>query len=58
MTDKRATCGPLGRSVITTEDGTVIIVDPDLGHAVSGRTLADAEAEVRRRKSLAGKAAA
>jgi len=48
----------LKRSVTTTEDGTVIIVDPELGQAVSGRTLADAEAEVRRRRAMAGKEAA
>lgn len=37
-------------STITTQDGTVIIVDPELG-AVSGRNLEDAEAEIRRRKA-------
>lgn len=49
----------LRRSVTRTEDGTVIIVDPELGLAVSGRSLAEAEAEVRRRKAaIKGKVAA
>lgn len=48
----------LKRSQITTEDGTVIIVDPELRVAVSGRNAAAAEAEVRRLKALAGKVAA
>lgn len=52
------TDGKLERSVITTEDGTVIIVDPELGQSVSGRTLAEAEAELRRRRVAAGKEAA
>jgi hypothetical protein len=56
--DDQAETGRLGRSITTTEDGTVIIVDPELGVAVSGRTLAEAEAEVARRKASAGKAAA
>lgn len=46
---------PLHRTVTRTEDGTVIISDPEIGRSVSGRTLADAEAEVRR---LKGRAAA
>jgi hypothetical protein len=48
----------LKRSVVTTQDGTVIITDPELGQSVSGRTLAEAEAEVRRRKAAIGKEAA
>ena len=36
-------------STIITQDGTVIIVDPEFG-AVSGRKRDDAEAEIRRRK--------
>lgn len=39
------------RSIITTEDGTTIIVDPDLG-AVSGRSREAVEAEIRRRKAM------
>lgn len=41
----------LHRSCITTEDGTTIIVDPDVG-TVSARTREEAEAEVRRLKAL------
>ena len=37
------------RSTITTEDGTTIIVDPDVG-AVSGRNREAAEREIARRK--------
>lgn len=40
----------LHRSTIRTEDGTVIITDPDLGVSVSGRTMEEAEAELARRK--------
>jgi hypothetical protein len=42
---------PLLPSVTTTEDGTTIIVDPDVG-TVSRRTREEAEAEVRRLKAL------
>lgn len=37
------------RSIITTEDGTTIIVDPYVG-AVSGRNREAAEREIARRK--------
>ncbi|OCJ05340.1 hypothetical protein A6U87_14905 [Rhizobium sp. AC44/96] len=37
-------------SAITTHDGTVIIIDPELG-AVSGRSRFEAEQEIRRRKA-------
>lgn len=37
-------------SIITTEDGTTIIVDPEIG-SVSGKNRAAAEAEIRRRKA-------
>lgn len=37
------------RSIIITEDGTCIIVDPEVG-AVSGRNREAVEAEIRRRK--------
>lgn len=40
-----------GASVTITEDGTCIIVDPEVG-TVSGRNREDAEAEIRRRKAL------
>lgn len=39
------------RSITTTQDGTTIIVDPEIG-AVSGRNREAAEAEIRRRKAL------
>ena len=39
------------RSIITTEDGTTIIVDPEIG-AVSGRNREAAEREIARRKLL------
>lgn len=38
-------------STLITQDGTCIIVDPELG-AVSGRSREEAEAEIRRRKAL------
>ncbi|CAD7023265.1 hypothetical protein REJC140_00148 [Pseudorhizobium endolithicum] len=38
-------------SVVVTQDGTCIIVDPEFG-AVSGRSRDEAEAEIRRRKAL------
>ena len=38
-------------STLITQDGTAIIVDPELG-AVSARTRKEAEAEIRRRKAL------
>lgn len=40
-------------STIITEDGTCIIVDPEVG-AVSGRNRGSAEAEIRRRKAFLG----
>lgn len=33
---------------VRTEDGTVLVRDPESGIAVSGRTLAEAVAELRR----------
>jgi len=39
------------RSIIITEDGTCIIVDPEIG-AVSGRNREAAEREIARRKAL------
>lgn len=39
-------------SFVCTEDGTVIILDPDVG-TVSGRTREEAEAEIRRRRAAA-----
>ena len=39
------------RSIITTEDGTTIMVDPEIG-AVSGRNRETAEREIARRKAL------
>lgn len=39
------------RSIITTEDGTTIIVDPEIG-AVSGRNRETAEREIARRRAL------
>lgn len=42
----------LQRSEITTEDGTVIMVDPRLGVAVSGRSRQEVEAEIARRLGL------
>ncbi|WP_197284047.1 MULTISPECIES: hypothetical protein [unclassified Shinella] len=44
------------RSIITTEDGTTIIVDPDIG-TVSGRNREAAEREIARRKALEREAA-
>lgn len=44
------------RSIITTEDGTTIIVDPEIG-TVSGRNREAAEREIARRKDLARNAA-
>jgi hypothetical protein len=44
------------RTSVTTEDGTVIITDPELGQSVSGRNREDGEAEIRRRKAI-GRAA-
>lgn len=37
-----------GFPCIRTEDGTVIVHDPKSGHAVSGRSLVEALAELRR----------
>lgn len=42
----------LQRSEIRTEDGTVIVVDPRLGVAVSGRSRQEVEAEIARRLGL------
>lgn len=42
----------LQRSEIRTEDGTVIVVDPRLGVAVSGRNRQEVEAEIARRLAL------
>ncbi|WP_242218023.1 hypothetical protein [Shinella zoogloeoides] len=44
------------RSIIITEDGICIIVDPEIG-AVSGRNREAAEREIARRKALERKAA-
>jgi hypothetical protein len=41
----------LHRSVTVTEDGTCIIVDPEVG-TVTGRTKREAEAEIARRKAM------
>ncbi|KKX29213.1 hypothetical protein [Rhizobium sp. LC145] len=38
-------------STLITQDGTAIVIDPELG-AVSARTREEAEAEIRRRKAL------
>lgn len=48
----------LKRSIVTTEDGTVIIFDPELGQAVSGKDRAAAEAEIARRKEFRERVAA
>jgi hypothetical protein len=40
-----------GFTYVWTEDGTVLLRDPITGISVSGRTLADALAELRRRLS-------
>ncbi|WP_029620222.1 hypothetical protein [Pseudorhizobium marinum] len=38
-------------SSVITQDGTCIIIDPEVGE-VSARSMEEAEAEVRRRKAL------
>jgi len=43
----------LHASFVRTEDGTVIVVDPELG-TVSGRTREEVDAEIRRLKSFDG----
>ena len=38
-------------STLITQDGTAIVIDPELG-AISARNREEAEAEIRRRKAL------